>query len=138
MLTLEQIKIEAEDITYLDWTLFVGQKNDVPYLQWSFTGADNDHPENTELQKCRKWMLSYHMTYQEIERTAFLALQQAVSHEMCENYRYRGAQIRHPHMCPIALAAMMHDDNPVVRREEPDTKLFGTHIREAVRVLKGN
>lgn len=122
MLTLEQIKTESERIKFQDWTLFVGEKNGVPYLQWQFMAPDNDDPSGPQtLQKGRKWMLSYHMTHQEIERTAFLACQQAVMHEMCEQYTYMGAQIRNPHIDPMALAALMHDHNPTVMRENQST-----------------
>lgn len=122
MLTFDQIKTECDRIKFQDWTLYVGEKNGVPYLQWQFMAVDNDNPTAApELQKCRKWMLSYHMTHQEIERTAFLAAQQAVFHEMCEQYTYLGQQIRNPHIDPLALAALMHDHNPTVMRENQST-----------------
>lgn len=120
MMNLKEIKEVAAEITYLDWVLVVNAKNDVPYLQWQFNAPDNDNPTITMPQKGRKWQLSYHMIPQEIERTAYKALKTAISHERDENYRYKGVQIRHPHLDPDQLVEFMKT-NPVVMREAETT-----------------
>ena len=59
------------------------------YLQVQFMGEDVETGK-VELQKCRKWVLSYHMTETEIVNTAFKAIQAAEDHEIREFFRYKG------------------------------------------------
>jgi hypothetical protein len=118
MITDKEIWELVAQIHYLDWRLEF--KNDSgPYLQWTFIAEDSDTGKPT-IQKARKWKLSYHMIAQEIERTAHLALQQAVLHEMNEQYKYKGVAIRHPHMNPDFLVAAMKQDfnNAIVSRPD--------------------
>ena len=50
-----------------------------------------------------KHYLSKHMCRQEIVGTVFGAIQAAEMHEMREWFRYRGASIYNPHLCPEVL-----------------------------------
>lgn len=128
MLTSADIRELLSKVTYLDWKCvlrFRGDGETNPYLQWQFYADDTDNPTDEKtLQKGRKWYLSYYMIEQEVERTAFLALQQAVIHEMCENYKFSGYAIRHPHINPWALHSMMmkgrthHGEKVIVNRPE--------------------
>ena len=69
------------------------------YLQYRFQAPDNDDEDNIDYEAhCRKWMLSQHMTKQEVVRTAWLAYKQAVSHEADEQFKYKGVAIYGPHI----------------------------------------
>jgi hypothetical protein len=77
------------------------------YLQVQF-----DSPEDEQswtgvrprvIQRGRKWMLSEHMTRNEIVQTCFLAVMTAVEHEVREHFKYRGRKIFNPHFDPDAL-----------------------------------
>lgn len=105
MITDKEIRDIVAQISYLDWRLEF-KTDSGPYLQWTFSADDSD-TRKPAVQKARKWKLSYHMIPQEIERTAYLALQQAVLHEMNEQYKYRNVAIRHPHMNPDFLVNAM-------------------------------
>lgn len=119
MLTKLDIEAILGLISFRDWTCYLGEKNGVMYLQWQFMAPDTDTPNGEKsLQKGRKWQLSKHMTAQEIERTAFLACEQAVLHEMCEEYTFLGQQIRNPHIDPYRMAKLMRDEAPLVTRDE--------------------
>jgi hypothetical protein len=47
--------------------------------------------------KGRRWPLSYHMTEGEVVQTAWLAIKQAVEHELREVFLYEGLSIFDPH-----------------------------------------
>lgn len=95
-LTLENIRSIAGDCKFKDWQFRVDQSNGVPYLQVLFEDTDRISGK-TELQRCRKWLLSYHMTPSEVIRTAHMAVRQAMEHEVDEEFRYLGARLFNPH-----------------------------------------
>ena len=98
MQTIETIKAVIADCQYNDW-MFRVDINDggTPYVQVLFKGKDRITGKE-EIQRCRKWMLSFHMGNSEIVRTVFQAIQGAVAHELTEAFKYKGARIFNPHM----------------------------------------
>ena len=51
-----------------------------------------------------KWLISQHMTRNEIVRTAHKAVVSAMMHELDEQFRYRGRAIFNPHLDPDRMA----------------------------------
>lgn len=94
------------DIRYKDWELRSNVHPNAlidparplpsPWIQWRFMAPDNI-TGTPELQSCRKWLLSWHMTPSEVVRTAYMAAQQAEAHECAENFLYNGAMLYNPH-----------------------------------------
>ena len=76
--------------------------NEIPYLQIKFNAPCNMTGEMQE-QSGRKWMLSYHMTNDEVISTAFAATKMCVEHETRELFKWWGEPIYRPHYDPIAL-----------------------------------
>lgn len=96
------------EISFRDWIFHVGGETDKWYMQIQFMAPDNDiqgsfddtctYRPHMTLQKCRKWRLSPHMTRTELVRTAFLAVKQAVQHEIEEQFQYKGEAIFNSHL----------------------------------------
>jgi len=99
MQTLENIKKLVSGVSFNDWNYLVRMDDLRPYLQIKFMAPDN-MSETTELfeQNCRKWMLSYHMTDDEIISTAMAATLMAVEHETREQFMWEGQPVFRPHM----------------------------------------
>ena len=105
--TIESITSIVENCEFNDWMFRVGVSNDnTPYLQVLF--KDKDRITGVEeIQRCRKWQLSYHMVNSEVVRTAYKAVEAAMLHEVQEAFKYRGARIFNPHVDLDALAESM-------------------------------
>lgn len=86
------------------------------YLQVEFDSY-NSWDQTTTKQKGRKWLLSEHMTKNEIVQTCFLAVMTAVEHELRENFRYKGRPIFGPHWDPNVLWEMSRKRNLDLRTE---------------------
>lgn len=99
---LEKFKEIVSRIEFGNWEFHVGMKGKTPYLQIRFYAPNNDTGA-LELQTCRKWMLSQHMTTSEVVLTAWKAVQAAVEHEAREQFLYRGKRIFGPHIDVEAL-----------------------------------
>lgn len=107
MQTLESIKAVVSDIQFNDWTFRVDTYSDgTPYIQVLFVDKDRI-TGNEEIQRCRKWVLSFHMVNSEIVRTAFKAVTAAMEHEVEEAFKYKGARIFNPHVDLDKLADNM-------------------------------
>ena len=119
MLTLDDIKATVAQIDFNDWHFHVGTYEDgQPYLQVLFYDKDRITGER-ELQRCRKWVLSFHMVNSEVVRTAFQAVMAAMKHEVEEAFRYKGRRIFNPHMDLDKLAdAMVEGTVGVSLRDE--------------------
>ena len=102
----ETIQSIVDQLEYADWTFRLGETKGVPFLQILFTDADRITGK-VEVQRCRKWQLSYFMVRSEVVRTAFQAVQAAVLHETQEAFKYRGARIFNPHADLDSLAEAM-------------------------------
>jgi hypothetical protein len=109
MQTLDTIKAVAAQIQYNDWKFHIGTYSDgTPYIQVLF--LDKDRITGVEeIQRCRKWVLSFHMVNSEIVRTAFKAVHAAMDHELEEAFKYRGVRIFNPHMDLDSLAEAIHN-----------------------------
>ena len=98
MQTIENIEKLISDVSFKDWTIKVGQYEcKTPYIQVLFYDSDRITGEK-ELQRCRKWILSYHMVDSEVVRTAFKAIEAAMLHEVQEEFKYKGVRIYNPHL----------------------------------------
>lgn len=100
--SLDSIKEIVSEIKFKDWKFRVGESNGVPFLQVIFLDTDLITHVITE-QRCRKWMLSYHMVNNEIVRTAYKAVLAAMEHEVQETFSYKGVNLFHPHFNLDAL-----------------------------------
>jgi len=119
MQTKESLQQFVNEMEYNDWTFKLGFSGDVPYMQIKFLALDNMNPEDTKLylQSCRKWMLSYFMTDDEIVSTAWKAVEAAVIHEAREQFKWKGQPIYRPHVDPQVLFELSKR-NEVQKREE--------------------
>lgn len=104
-------------ITYRDWTLKSFEKEDGYLLQWIFMEKDVMKPKDETLyeQYCRKWYVSKFSTETEVIRTAWLAVQQAVIHEISESFLYNNIRIFDPHTNYVELAVYMSTANQDIR-----------------------
>jgi len=112
MQTKETLQKLVDDCSYLDWDiqlrydtrLALGEDGDEdrPYIQIIFQGIDAVTGEMEE-QRCRKWMLSYHMVDGEVVSTVYAAIERAVIHETREFFLYQGLRIYNPHGSLAAL-----------------------------------
>ena len=114
--SFESIKEIIEKISYKNRMFILKLDVERPYLQVQFV-AEDLHTKKPELQKCRKWMLSYYMTDSEIVRTAYKAALAAEEHELQEFFTFMGQPIYRPHMDVYALYALSNA-NTVDKRDD--------------------
>lgn len=119
MQTKETLQQFIDQFEYNDWKFLLRFNKDVPYLQIKFMAVCNMHGGEPHEQSCRKWMLSYYMTNDEVVSTAFKAVMAAVEHETREQFKWKGEPIYRPHVDPQALWEISHA-NRVQKRPEPD------------------
>lgn len=96
MQTIETIKELISDVSFNDWRFLVKLDNDRPYLQIKFDAPCNMTGVMEE-QSGRKWILSYHMTDDEVVATALKATLTAVEHETREQFKWKDQPIFRPH-----------------------------------------
>ena len=122
MQTKETLEKYFSEMEYKDWFFKLGYNKEVPYLQIKFMAADNMNPDaEPYMQNCRKWMLSYYMTADEILTTALKAVLGAEEHEARELFKWKGEPIYRPHVDPEALYEISKA-NRVLKRDEADYK----------------
>lgn len=113
MKTIFEIDSIVNQINYKkDWNVCVHMTNldeRKPYLQIEFMGEDVE-TGIVELQKCRKWNLSYHMTDTEIVNTAFKAIQAAEDHETREFFTYKNVRTHNPHFSVNDIVDMVNNN----------------------------
>ena len=76
---------------------------------------------NNEEWKGRKWYLSKHMTDDEIVKTAYVAFESCVKHEIMENFKMDGVILFNPHVSFEELLKVSHKE---VAREIKDEQKF--------------
>jgi hypothetical protein len=106
MLGFDDIYLIVRDCQYLDWRFNLDRVGAHLFLQIEVDG----HDTKTGLPakwRSRKWLLSRSMCPTEIVNTVFLAVEIAVRHELCEEFRYRGQSIKSPHWSADRLAAVL-------------------------------
>lgn len=119
MQTLDSIKQIVSEVSFNEWKFRIGQYGDgTPYVQILF--MDKDRISGIEeLQRCRKWILSFHMTNSEVVRTCHKAVQAAMLHEVDEAFKYKGSRIFNPHIDLDDLAnAIKSKDVKISLRDE--------------------
>lgn len=84
-------------ITYRDWRFNLEERGGGFLLQVMFN-APCATSGILEEQRCRKWYVSKYACDNEVVRTAYLAVQQAVIHELDENFLFCGQRIHNPHV----------------------------------------
>lgn len=120
--TLESIKDTIAKCSFNEWTFRVGVTDNTPYLQVLFVDKDRITGEE-EIQRCRKWQLSYYMVTSELIRTAFKAVEAAMQHEVEEAFKYNGARIYNPHLDLEELAFAINNRTVSVSlRDEAEYK----------------
>lgn len=93
--TVQQL---LDRITYRDWLLHLGEDDNRLWIQVQFYDKCNSGTGEQQLQKCRKWMLSRHMTDSEIIDTAYAAIERAVQHELREQFKVDDVSLYNPHI----------------------------------------
>jgi hypothetical protein len=84
------------------------------FLQIIFSAPCTKSGELTEWHG-RKWLLSEHMTDDEIVKTAYGAFKGAIEHEVMESFKVDGIILFNPHLNFEELLAISHKE---VRRKE--------------------
>jgi len=122
MQTLESIKRLISAVKFNDWKFNIKENKGVPYLQITFMAKGSFTDDETlELQKCRKWMLSYYMCEEEVVSTAYKAMLAAVEHEAREQFFWEGQAIYRPHY-DIRTLHKISSENKVDKRDETNYK----------------
>lgn len=122
MQTKESLEKFVSEFEFNDWNFNLKFKNDGPYLQITFMASDNMNPDSElSLQSCRKWMLSYYMTDDEVVGTAWKAVEAAVLHEAREQFKWKDEPIYRPHIDPQVLWDISNA-NKVLKRDETNYK----------------
>ncbi len=116
MLNKKELSEIVKNVSYKDWTLKVGKKDDTFYLQCIFNAPDN-YTKIIEPQFCRKWQLSEFMCVSEVVRTAYKAVLAAEEHEVQEHFKYKGQLIFCPHVDVEALVEIAEAKRIDVREE---------------------
>lgn len=107
MRTFEEIKEVIGNITYKKgWRFNLYVDENRPVLQVIFDGEDSVTGA-VEIQKCRKWFLSYHMCNNEIIRTAHKAIMAAEEHETNEFFQYKNVRVMNPHFSYDEIAQLV-------------------------------
>ncbi len=117
MQTIETIEQLISDVSFNDWKFIVRLNDTRPYLQIKFDAPCNMTGEPQE-QSGRKWILSYHMTDDEIVATALKATLTAVEHEAREQFKWKEQPIFRPHY-NIHELHKLSARGAVCRREAP-------------------
>lgn len=119
-LSFDQICDVVDQIKYKNWEIGVNRygSDSTPYLQIRF------HADG-EVQKCRKWQLSFWMTATEIVRTAWKAILAAEEHEAAEKFLYKGAAVYNPHVDLDAMVEFAKQGNLASRFENEKVILLG-------------
>ncbi len=89
-------------VQFKDWNFHVAPMGDGHYLQVQFMDKDI-HSGEPEMQHGRKWYVSPYAVQGEVIKTAFLAVMQAMEHEIRETFLYKGKNVLGPHIAIDAL-----------------------------------
>ena len=110
------LQILVDQITYKNWSFYIGRKGEVFYLQIHFLAADNEAgTDSLAVQKGRKWMLSEFMTKSELVQTALKAVITAEEHETRELFLYRNKPVFAPHFDVEDLHRIYTEEHQDVR-----------------------
>lgn len=102
-MTTEDVKNILKDVKFKDWNFLLETLEDKGWLlQVQFMDKDI-YSEEMEEQKGRKFYISPYMIAGEVVKTAFLAVMQAMEHEIRETFLYKEKRLLGPH---IALQAL--------------------------------
>lgn len=105
-MTAEQVSGILNGVQFEDWKFNVEPLSDKGWLvQVVFMDADI-HGGEIEEQKGRKFYISPYMIEGEVVKTAFLAVMQAMEHEVREKFLYRGKRLLGPHIAIKELMAV--------------------------------
>lgn len=114
--TKDSLLLLVQGCSFGDWNIDLKFDSDRPYVQLSFMGTC-DYTGKTELQHCRKYTLSYEMCDSEVVRTVFVAINQAMLHEVEEKFKFKGRRIYNPHRDVHALWEISNSQNVDVRQQ---------------------
>lgn len=109
MKTFDEIKAVIDQIEYKKaWRFNLYVDGNRPILQVIFMGEDA-LTGKLEEQKCRKWLLSYHMCNNELITTAYKAILAAEEHEVREFFTYKNVRVMNPHFSFDDIARLVTD-----------------------------
>lgn len=101
-MTVEEMRVVVELISFRDYVFEILEKNGVPFLRGRYLEPDIITGQD-EWQYTRKWQLSEHMVKSEIVQTAFKCALTSAEHTTREHFPYRGERVYDPHFDVDAL-----------------------------------
>ena len=110
ILKLDDLQAILHKIEFKNWRVEVSDAMYEGYLlQWTFLEKDttSSFDNNYYMQYCRKWYIENNATETKIIRTAWLAVQQAMMHEVAELFLYDNVRLFDPHTDYVKLAEYM-------------------------------
>jgi len=116
MQTIETIRQLIDDVSFNNWQFLVRLDDTRPYLQIKFQAPCNMTGEFQD-QLSRKWILSFHMTDDEIVATALKATLTAAEHEIREQFKWKDQPIFRPHYNIYELHELS-SRNAITKRNE--------------------
>lgn len=105
----ESLYALSQSFRYKDWTLKIEERHDGYMMQIVFVAPDNENPNETEEQHCRKFFFRKDATFDDAFFTLIHAVQSAEQHECDEQFSYKGQTIYNPHMDMDALVDFMSE-----------------------------
>lgn len=130
MQTLETMQNLIKDVTFNDWNYHIKLDGTRPYLQIKFMAPCNMTGVMEE-QSSRKWLLSFHMTDDEIISTALKATLTAVEHETREQFKWRKQPIYRPHYSIYELHALSEKGATTKRDPQENSSWEGCVDRQS-------
>lgn len=118
MFSETELRVIVYSVSYLDWNIRLLYDGPRPYLQVHGHGPDPKEGMKDAEWSGRKWFVSPHMCKNEVIRTAYKAIENAVAHEMNENFLYKGVAIMTPHMDYEEIVDIMKDHDCIDSRED--------------------
>lgn len=116
----EEITNVLSKIEYKDWACVLWPERDYFLFAWEFMEQDVTKPNDKTLykQECRKYYIANDATETDVIRTVWLALQQAVMHEVAESFLYNGVRLFDPHTNYVSLSEYMHTHKCNMEKEK--------------------
>ncbi len=119
--TVDSLKALLKACAFGEWDIDLKFDGERPYVQLSFMDTD-EFTGLLERQHCRKYTLSYEMCDTEVVRTVFIAIKQAMTHEIEEKFMYKGRRIFNPHRSVDALLQISDGTHVDIRQPLPQSE----------------
>jgi hypothetical protein len=112
--TRSEVDAIIQQVEFRDGWFVVHEKGDGWLVQLCYFDKDV-HTGEREIQHCRKFYVSPHMTETEVVETAWAACQRSMMHRAGEYFTYRGKRVYSPHFSigdRLEMAARPEDARP--------------------------